>query len=136
MLHHATYVCNSVTCQSTYGNIRTVFQATWINSYRHINSLSALVCAHNLTAFLQVLLLMASALNMPIPEAAASGAYNNFSKDLRARQQCIAEITEMIHVSHLNLMSTSFCLISISYLVFFNIFLKVTLVDYAMLLIT
>ncbi|XP_064988153.1 solanesyl-diphosphate synthase 1, mitochondrial isoform X2 [Musa acuminata AAA Group] len=48
-----------------------------------------------------VLLLMASALNMPIPEAAASGAYNNFSKDLRARQQCIAEITEMIHVASL-----------------------------------
>ncbi|KAJ8510895.1 hypothetical protein OPV22_001329 [Ensete ventricosum] len=48
-----------------------------------------------------VLLLMASALNMPIPEAVASGAYNNFLKDLRARQQCIAEITEMIHVASL-----------------------------------
>ncbi|RRT62556.1 hypothetical protein B296_00010316 [Ensete ventricosum] len=40
-------------------------------------------------------------LNMPIPEAVASGAYNNFLKDLRARQQCIAEITEMIHVASL-----------------------------------
>ncbi|XP_077221108.1 solanesyl-diphosphate synthase 1, mitochondrial-like isoform X2 [Tasmannia lanceolata] len=46
-----------------------------------------------------VLLLMASALNMPIP--AADSVIESVSKDLRTRQQCIAEITEMIHVASL-----------------------------------
>ncbi|XP_073003723.1 solanesyl-diphosphate synthase 1, mitochondrial isoform X1 [Typha latifolia] len=48
-----------------------------------------------------VLLLMASALNMAIPEATANAVFSGFSKELRERQQCIAEITEMIHVASL-----------------------------------
>ncbi|OAY63552.1 Solanesyl-diphosphate synthase 1, mitochondrial [Ananas comosus] len=48
-----------------------------------------------------VLLLMASALNMPISQSAADGVFNTLSKELRTRQQCIAEITEMIHVASL-----------------------------------
>ncbi|ERM99202.1 solanesyl diphosphate synthase 3, chloroplastic/mitochondrial isoform X1 [Amborella trichopoda] len=48
-----------------------------------------------------VLLLMASALKMSIPESATDTALNSLSKELRARQQCIAEITEMIHVASL-----------------------------------
>ncbi|XP_058071541.1 solanesyl-diphosphate synthase 1, mitochondrial isoform X2 [Magnolia sinica] len=48
-----------------------------------------------------VLLLMASALNMPIPQSAADGVLQTISKEQRARQQCIAEITEMIHVASL-----------------------------------
>ncbi|XP_077253830.1 solanesyl diphosphate synthase 3, chloroplastic/mitochondrial-like isoform X2 [Tasmannia lanceolata] len=48
-----------------------------------------------------VLLLMASALNMPIPKSAADSVFESVSKDLRTRQQCIAEITEMIHVASL-----------------------------------
>lgn len=49
---------------------------------------------------MQVLLLMASALNlnMPIPESAADSVLQGMLKETRARQQCIAEITEMIHV--------------------------------------
>ncbi|KAK1304522.1 hypothetical protein QJS10_CPB11g01807 [Acorus calamus] len=48
-----------------------------------------------------VLLLMATALNMHISETTADGVSNSLSKELRARQQCIAEITEMIHVASL-----------------------------------
>ncbi|KAJ0975701.1 hypothetical protein J5N97_017666 [Dioscorea zingiberensis] len=48
-----------------------------------------------------VLLLMASALNMPISQSAADGVFDSLSKDLRSRQQSIAEITEMIHVASL-----------------------------------
>ncbi|XP_008787643.1 solanesyl-diphosphate synthase 1, mitochondrial-like isoform X1 [Phoenix dactylifera] len=48
-----------------------------------------------------VLLLMASALNMPIPQSAADGVFGGLPKELRTRQQCIAEITEMIHVASL-----------------------------------
>lgn len=47
---------------------------------------------------------MASALNMPIPQSAADEVFDNLSRDLRSRQQSIAEITEMIHVIHLNLL--------------------------------
>ncbi|KAK1309163.1 hypothetical protein QJS10_CPA09g00648 [Acorus calamus] len=48
-----------------------------------------------------VLLLMATALNMRMSESIADDVINSLSKDLRARQQCIAEITEMIHVASL-----------------------------------
>lgn len=48
-----------------------------------------------------VLLLMASALNMPLPESTAQSVLNSVSKETRARQQSIAEITEMIHVASL-----------------------------------
>ncbi|KAJ3679370.1 hypothetical protein LUZ60_017381 [Juncus effusus] len=48
-----------------------------------------------------VLLLMASALNMPISQTAAEGVFTTISEGLRARQQCIAKITEMIHVASL-----------------------------------
>ena len=53
---------------------------------------------------MQVLLHMASALNMPIPWSAADNLFGSLSGDLRIRQQRIAEITEMIHViNHWNL---------------------------------
>ncbi|KMZ74551.1 Solanesyl-diphosphate synthase 3, chloroplastic/mitochondrial [Zostera marina] len=48
-----------------------------------------------------VLLLMASALNAPVVQGATEGVFHGFSKELRARQQSIAEITEMIHVASL-----------------------------------
>lgn len=47
---------------------------------------------------MKVLLLMASALNVQLPNSAASDVVHSLSKDTRAKQQCIAEITEMIHV--------------------------------------
>ncbi|KAG1348181.1 solanesyl-diphosphate synthase 1, mitochondrial [Cocos nucifera] len=48
-----------------------------------------------------VLLLMASALNMPLPHSVADGVFHSLPNELRSRQQCIAEITEMIHVASL-----------------------------------
>ncbi|XP_042457587.1 solanesyl-diphosphate synthase 1, mitochondrial-like isoform X1 [Zingiber officinale] len=48
-----------------------------------------------------VLLLMASALSMPTPESVAAEVASSFEKNMRTRQQCIAEITEMIHVASL-----------------------------------
>ncbi|KAH9328382.1 hypothetical protein KI387_000490, partial [Taxus chinensis] len=48
-----------------------------------------------------VLLLMASSLTMAIPEMAANSVHEGFAKELRLRQQRIAEITEMIHVASL-----------------------------------
>ncbi|XP_062160311.1 solanesyl diphosphate synthase 3, chloroplastic/mitochondrial [Alnus glutinosa] len=48
-----------------------------------------------------VLLLMATALNVSIPQPFPSEPVDAFAKELRARQQCIAEITEMIHVASL-----------------------------------
>ncbi|KAK9267730.1 hypothetical protein L1049_010163 [Liquidambar formosana] len=48
-----------------------------------------------------VLLLMATALNVSIPEAAHAGLGDALATELRTRQQCIAEITEMIHVASL-----------------------------------
>lgn len=48
--------------------------------------------------YLQVLLLMASSLSLHVPENVAGAAFDSLSKELRTRQQCIAEITEMIHV--------------------------------------
>jgi len=54
--------------------------------------------------FMQVLLLMATALNMPVPVSASDipspdRVVDALATELRTRQQCIAEITEMIHVS-------------------------------------
>lgn len=52
--------------------------------------------------FLQVLLLMSTALNLPIPKAPPPMEYGGSTPtDLRSRQQRIAEITEMIHVASL-----------------------------------
>ncbi|KAK3009105.1 hypothetical protein RJ639_013135, partial [Escallonia herrerae] len=48
-----------------------------------------------------VLLLMATALNLPLSGPASVGSVNMLSTELRTRQQCIAEITEMIHVASL-----------------------------------
>ncbi|RVW23092.1 hypothetical protein CK203_099980 [Vitis vinifera] len=53
-----------------------------------------------------VLLLMATALNVPLPRPALAEVPETLSTELRTRQQCIAEITEMIHVS-----SLKFCFI-------------------------
>lgn len=49
--------------------------------------------------YVQVLLLMATALNLPIPKSLPHSVGDNLTMDLRTRQQCVAEITEMIHVS-------------------------------------
>uniref|UniRef100_A0A803MIP8 Geranyl diphosphate synthase n=1 Tax=Chenopodium quinoa TaxID=63459 RepID=A0A803MIP8_CHEQI len=54
----------------------------------------------------QVLLLMATALNMPVSVSSAdrlspASVVDNLETQLRRRQQCIAEITEMIHVASL-----------------------------------
>nr|QHD44465.1 geranyl diphosphate synthase [Pogostemon cablin] len=46
-----------------------------------------------------VLLLMATALNVPMPRQPSVAAVDSLSMELRTRQQCIAEITEMIHVA-------------------------------------
>ncbi|KAI4365215.1 hypothetical protein MLD38_021221 [Melastoma candidum] len=48
-----------------------------------------------------VLLLMATALNVAVPEASHHGLGDNLSTELRTRQQSVAEITEMIHVASL-----------------------------------
>ncbi|MBA0663592.1 hypothetical protein Goklo_003697 [Gossypium klotzschianum] len=48
-----------------------------------------------------VLLLMATALNVHIPEPVGGGVGDTVATELRARQQSIAEITEMIHVASL-----------------------------------
>ncbi|GMI88976.1 geranyl diphosphate synthase 1, GERANYLPYROPHOSPHATE SYNTHASE [Hibiscus trionum] len=48
-----------------------------------------------------VLLLMATALNVRIPELPPAGVGDTLLTDLRTRQQRIAEITEMIHVASL-----------------------------------
>ncbi|KAK8701345.1 hypothetical protein V6N13_019733 [Hibiscus sabdariffa] len=48
-----------------------------------------------------VLLLMATALNVRIPELPPAGVGDTLPIDLRTRQQRIAEITEMIHVASL-----------------------------------
>ncbi|XP_073303862.1 solanesyl diphosphate synthase 3, chloroplastic/mitochondrial-like isoform X5 [Primulina huaijiensis] len=46
-----------------------------------------------------VLLLMATALNVPMPRPVPDAAGDTLSMELRSRQRCIAEITEMIHVA-------------------------------------
>ncbi|XP_030552410.1 solanesyl diphosphate synthase 3, chloroplastic/mitochondrial isoform X1 [Rhodamnia argentea] len=48
-----------------------------------------------------VLLLMASALHLPLPVPTDGSLGDAVSSELRTRQQCIAEITEMIHVASL-----------------------------------
>ncbi|GFP81179.1 solanesyl diphosphate synthase 3 chloroplastic/mitochondrial [Phtheirospermum japonicum] len=48
-----------------------------------------------------VLLLMATALNVSVPRQLPEAAIEKLSMELRTRQQCIAEITEMIHVASL-----------------------------------
>lgn len=48
-----------------------------------------------------VLLLMATALNVPMHRSPYEAANDPLSTELRSRQQCIAEITEMIHVASL-----------------------------------
>ncbi|KAB1222692.1 Solanesyl diphosphate synthase 3, chloroplastic/mitochondrial [Morella rubra] len=48
-----------------------------------------------------VLLLMATALNVSLTELSPSGPGDALTQELRVRQQCIAEITEMIHVASL-----------------------------------
>ncbi|XP_009793552.1 solanesyl diphosphate synthase 3, chloroplastic/mitochondrial-like isoform X2 [Nicotiana tabacum] len=54
---------------------------------------------HQSTAVAEVLLLMATALNAPVLRPQVD--VDSLSRDLRTRQQCIAEITEMIHVASL-----------------------------------
>lgn len=48
---------------------------------------------------MQVLLLMATALDLPISRQIPQTEVVTLATELRSRQQCIAEITEMIHVS-------------------------------------
>ncbi|XAR72505.1 All-trans-nonaprenyl-diphosphate synthase (geranylgeranyl-diphosphate specific) [Bertholletia excelsa] len=44
---------------------------------------------------------MATALDVPLPRSTSDGVDDALSAELRRRQQCIAEITEMIHVASL-----------------------------------
>lgn len=46
---------------------------------------------------------MATALNVPMTRQLPEAAVNTSSTELRSRQQSIAEITEMIHVSDFSL---------------------------------
>lgn len=49
---------------------------------------------------MQIILLMATALNVQIPNPSPSNELEGtLTTELRSRQRCIAEITEMIHVS-------------------------------------
>ncbi|CAI9760077.1 unnamed protein product [Fraxinus pennsylvanica] len=48
-----------------------------------------------------VLLLMATALNLPMSRLPPDATVHTSSVELRTRQQCVAEITEMIHVASL-----------------------------------
>lgn len=50
--------------------------------------------------FMQIILLMSSALDMQIPKSPPSNELEGtLTTELRSKQRCIAEITEMIHVS-------------------------------------
>lgn len=48
---------------------------------------------------MQIILLMATALNVQIPNPSSNELEGTLTTELRSRQRCIAEITEMIHVS-------------------------------------
>jgi hypothetical protein len=61
---------------------------------------------------------MASALKFPMSEVAEVGVLSILSTKLRTRQQNIAEITEMIHVSVLSVLQSE------TYYVVFPLFLK------------
>ena len=52
--------------------------------------------------YMQVLLLMATALNVPRHELPTDGVQETLTHKLRTRHQYIAEVTEMIHVSFLS----------------------------------
>ncbi|KAL9326895.1 hypothetical protein ACSQ67_007540 [Phaseolus vulgaris] len=66
-----------------------------------LHSFASMIQVNDLM-FLQVLLLMSTALNLPINEASAHIELGgDLTTDLRSRQQRIAEITEMIHVASL-----------------------------------
>lgn len=47
---------------------------------------------------MQVLLLMATALNVHVPEPPAGGVGDTLTTDIRTRQQSIAEIDHKIHI--------------------------------------
>lgn len=51
---------------------------------------------------MQILLLMATALNVSVQEPSSYGPGVHLTTELRTRQRSIAEITEMIHVSSLD----------------------------------
>lgn len=49
---------------------------------------------------MQIILLMSTALNVQVPQTPTSNELEGtLTTELRSRQRCIAEITEMIHVS-------------------------------------
>lgn len=52
---------------------------------------------------------MATALNVSLTELSPSGPGDALTQELRVRQQCIAEITEMIHVSPLEIIAIIAC---------------------------
>lgn len=58
---------------------------------------------------------MASALEVPIPKTVVNSEVHNLPNEVRTRQQSIAEITEMIHVSF-------FFFFVIEYFIFCNFF--------------
>lgn len=51
---------------------------------------------------------MATALNVPISGPTPHGRVDMLPAELRTRQQCIAEITEMIHVRFFSIFSSYF----------------------------
>lgn len=57
------------------------------------------ICFECCMLYWQVLLLMASALKFPLSDSTEVGVLTIVANKLRTRQQNIAEITEMIHVS-------------------------------------
>ena len=78
----------------------------------------------DVTNLLQVLLLMATALNVRILGPASDGGIDSLPMELRKRQQRIAEITEMIHVS-----SCFCCLFSFSVFTFLSKLLTPVLIN-------
>ena len=55
----------------------------------------------------QVLLLMATAIDAPILRPLPDTTVDTLPMELRTRQQCVAEITEMIHVRFLTIFRAS-----------------------------
>ena len=82
-----------------------VCKIAWCSNMWLVSLIFSLVGAlRSYRLFMQVLLLMATALNMPVPVSASDipspdRVVDALATELRTRQQCIAEITEMIHVS-------------------------------------
>jgi geranyl diphosphate synthase len=76
-----------------FKSILHYYSISWLSPY----SILCIQCSGLL--YWQVLLLMASALKFSVSESTEGGVFSMLASTLRTRQQNIAEITEMIHVS-------------------------------------